>query len=51
MGTIATMIRDDALIEVAKKLLKRGLSVSDVVEDTGLDEQAVLNAKSELGIA
>jgi len=51
MGTIATMIAEDKAIEIAKKLLKRGLSVNVVVEDTGLDEQAVLNAKSELGIA
>jgi len=41
MGTIAKMIRDDALVEVAEKMLQRGASVDDVVADTGLDESTV----------
>ena len=54
MGAIAEMIREDAVkedrCEIAKKLLKRGLSVLVVVEDTGLDESIVLDLKAELGI-
>ena len=53
MGIIAEMIRDDAVkedrIEIAKRLLKRGLSVSGIMEDTGLDELTVLNLQAELG--
>jgi len=51
MGTIATMIAEDKAVEIAKKLLKRGLSVAVVVEDTGLDEETVIEVKAELGIA
>ena len=55
MGTIAMMIKDDAVLEerreIAKKMLKRGLAVFVVVEDTGLDEATVLEVKEELGIA
>lgn len=54
MGTIAEMIRDDAIrdnsVEIAKKLLRRGLSVAVVVEDTGLDEPTVLDIKTEIGV-
>jgi hypothetical protein len=54
MGAIAEMIKDDAVKEdrreIAKRLLKRGLTVSVVIEDTGLDEETVLDVKAELGI-
>lgn len=45
MSIIAEMIREDAAkerdIEIAKKLLKRGISIHAISEDTGLDESIV----------
>ena len=41
-------IREDERIEIARKLLKRGMSISAVVEDTGLPESAVHALKAEL---
>ena len=35
-------------IELAKKMLKRGLSIIDVAEDTGLDESTIRQLQSEL---
>ena len=52
VGVIFDMVREDAeenkAIEIARKLLKRGMSISAVVEDTGLPESAVHDLKAEL---
>jgi len=50
MGVIAEMIRDDAIKEVARKLLMRGISVEAVSEDTGLSEAIIRNLKAEIAI-
>jgi transposase len=42
------MMREDAMIDVAKKLLKRGISIQAVAEDTGLSESIVRDLKAEL---
>jgi predicted transcriptional regulator len=34
-------------VDMAKKMLKRGLSVDAVAEDTGLDESTVIKIKEE----
>ena len=38
---------NEKTIEIAKKMLKRGASVEDVVEDTGLDRDTVLQLREE----
>jgi predicted transposase YdaD len=48
VGVIAEMIREDALRDVARKLLRRGMSVDAVVEDTGLSEDEVHMLQTEL---
>ena len=48
MGVIAEMIRDDAIKDVARKLLMRGISVEAISEDTGLDKSIILTIDSEL---
>jgi chemotaxis receptor (MCP) glutamine deamidase CheD len=52
MGIIFEMMREDAIgdynVEIAKKLLTRGLSISDVAEDTGLDIFMVQGLQAEL---
>jgi predicted transposase YdaD len=52
MGIIGEMIAADAktdkAIEIAKKMLKRGVSVDIVMEDTGLDESTVLEIQEAL---
>ena len=41
-------IREDEKKKIARKLLKRGFSISAVVEDTGLSESTVCDLKAEL---
>jgi len=48
MSIISDMIREDDRIEIAKRFLKRGLSVKAISEDVGLDEAVVLNLQAEL---
>jgi transcription termination factor NusB len=48
MGIIAEMIRDDAMIEIARKLLIRGISVKAVSEDTGLSETIIRSLQAEI---
>jgi len=48
MGVIFDMMREDAMIDVARKLLKRGISIQAVAEDTGLSESIVRDLKAEL---
>ena len=48
MGIIAEMIREDEKIEIARKLLKRGISVEAVSEDTGLDETTIRDLYSNI---
>ena len=45
---ISKEIRKEGAVEIAKKLLKRGLSIMDVAEDTGLDESTIRQLQSEL---
>ena len=55
MTDLGTMLvvdaRKDEKMEIAKKLLMRGISVSAVVEDTGLDESTVRRLQAELEVA
>ena len=48
VGIIAEMIRDDAMIEIARKLLMRGISVKAVSEDTGLPEAIISSLQAEI---
>ena len=52
VGVIFDMIREDArndkAIEIARKLLRRGISVLAVAEDTGLTESTVRDLKADL---
>jgi hypothetical protein len=47
MSLLADMLINETLLEVAKKLLKRGISPEAVAEDTGLDVSDVLSIQSE----
>ena len=47
MGVIAEMIANDKAVEIAKNLLRKGFSVSDISETTGLDEATVLSLQTE----
>lgn len=38
---LATMLVEEREIEIAKKLLKRGMSITAIAEDTGLDESTI----------
>ena len=55
MTDLGTMLVVDAqankAIEIAKKLLRRGIAISAVVEDTGLDESIVRQLHAELEVA
>jgi len=51
MGVINEMIATDKAIEIAKKMLKRNTPVEIVIEDTGLDEDTVLDLQANLSIA
>ena len=48
MADLVMMIVRDKVIEVAKKALKRGMSASDVMEITELDESTVTQLQEEL---
>ena len=48
MGVIAEMIRDDAIKDVARKLLMRGISVEAISEDTGLPESTIRDLQTEI---
>jgi len=48
MGVIAEMIRADEKVEIARKLLKRGISVEAISEDTGLDEPTIRDLQAEI---
>jgi len=48
MGVIAEMIRDDAIKDVARKLLMRGISVEAISEDTGLPESVIRDLQTEI---
>jgi len=41
-------IRREGAIEIAKRMLKRGLSIIEISEDTGLDETTIKQLQSEL---
>jgi len=53
MTDLATLLVEKAIgerdIELARKMLKRGLSLSAVIEDTDLDESTVKRLQTELG--
>jgi hypothetical protein len=46
---LVTDVINDERTEIAKKMLKRGISVEAVAEDTGLDESTVMQLQDELG--
>jgi len=48
MGVIAEMIREDRSVEIARKLLARGLSILNVAEDTGLEESVIRELQAEI---
>lgn len=52
MTDLATMLVEDAIkgkeIEIAKKLLKRGISVEAIAEDTELDEATIRQLQAEM---
>jgi hypothetical protein len=48
MSELAVMLLESRAAEIAKKLLKRGLSIMDVAEDTDLDEATVRQLQTEL---
>ena len=48
MGAIAEMLRDDAMIEVAKNMLNDGMGVSAISKYTGLAEQTIRELQKEL---
>jgi len=52
MTTLADMLIEDAVkdktIEFAKKLLKRGISITDISEDTGLSESEIEQLQAEM---
>jgi len=51
MGIINEMIRRDNTVEIAKNLLRKGLSIELVSETTGLDEPTILDLQAELAVA
>lgn len=51
VGIINEMIANDKAIEIAKKMLQKGLSVEFVTETTGLNEDTILNLQAELATA
>ena len=48
VGVIAEMIRDDAIKEVARKLLMQGISIEAVSEGTGLSEAIIRSLQADL---
>ena len=48
LATIGEILVEDAKISVAKSLLKRGLTIKAIAEDTGLPELTVSELQSEL---
>jgi hypothetical protein len=48
MSDLVVRLVESKATEIAKKLLKRGLSIMDVVEDTDLDEATVMRLQTEL---
>ncbi|MCL1878908.1 MAG: hypothetical protein FWF80_08615 [Defluviitaleaceae bacterium] len=51
MSKINQMIANDKAVEIAKNMLKKGLSTDVVLETTGLDEPTILNLQAELAAA
>jgi len=55
MSALTELIRQDAIkegaIDIAKKLLRRGISIEAVKEDTGLDEPTVVELQKEAHVA
>ena len=47
MGVIAEMIAEDKALEIARKLLMRGISVEAISEDTGLSETTIRDLQTE----
>ena len=48
MTELANMVVEIEMINVAKKLLKRGISVNAIAEDTGLEASIVEKLQLEL---
>jgi hypothetical protein len=48
MTDLTDMLIEDKLIEIAQKMLKRGLSTDAVAEDTGLNAATVCKLNLEL---
>ena len=47
---LANMLIEDERALIAKKLLKRGISISAIAEDTGLDVHSIEGLQEELRV-
>jgi hypothetical protein len=47
MTDIATLLVEDAKIDIAKNMLKRGVSIETIAEDTGLDETIIKKLQAD----
>lgn len=48
MTDMGTMLVEHTVMEIARKMLKRGTQINIIAEDTGLDESTVQQLKDEL---
>lgn len=52
MTDLATLLVEDAVkerdVQITKKALKKGLSINDISEITGLDESTIMRIQEEL---
>ena len=51
MTDLAVMLVENEIIKIAKNLLRRGISISAIVEDTGLNEATIQQLQAEIEMA
>ena len=51
MTDLGVMLMMDEKKSIAKNLLRRGMSISDIAEDTGLDEATIKELQAELELS
>jgi len=51
MSELVVMLVTNAIKDVARKMLQRGMSISAIAEDTGLDESTIRELQEELNLA
>jgi len=51
MSELGVMLVTNAIKDVSRKMLQRGMSISAIAEDTGLDEATIKELQTELNLA